>query len=168
MKLPHFYEKQRFTQWWIWLILILLNILFAIAAYEQFTEQIFFGAKPMSDTGLLLTWLLTIAITLLFLVMKLETQIADDTVLVRFFPFHTSYRQFESSTMAKAYIRRYSAVYEYGGWGLRLGWFGKGTAYTIKGSDGLQLEFKNGKKLLIGTQNPEELKHTLKNLIIDI
>jgi len=55
----------------------------------------------------------------------------------------------------KVYLRKYSPIGEYGGWGFRYG------AYNIKGSQGLQLKFKNGKMLLIGTQRPEELQKVL-------
>ncbi|NBL65065.1 hypothetical protein GV828_07620 [Flavobacterium sp. NST-5] len=161
-----FFEKQRFTQWWLWLILILLNILFGIALYEQYTEHKIFGAKPMSDTGLFFAWAITILITLLFIVMKLETQIKPEAVYVRFFPFHFSYKKFELSALSEVYVRKYAAIYEYGGWGIRLGWFGKGNAYTVSGENGIQLEFKNGKKLLVGTQKPEIVRHILAKLVI--
>jgi hypothetical protein len=59
--------------------------------------------------------------------------------------------------LIKCYVRKYNAIAEYGGWGWRLGLFGKGTAYNISGNEGLQLEFINGKKLLIGTQKLEAL-----------
>ena len=50
---------------------------------------------------------------------------------------------------------------EYGGWGLRLGLFGNGKAFNVSGDKGLQLEFTDNKKLLIGTNRPEELTETL-------
>lgn len=50
---------------------------------------------------------------------------------------------------------------EYGGWGLRLGGFGKGQAYNISGDKRLQLEFTTGQRLLIGTNKPEELSTVL-------
>lgn len=39
---------------------------------------------------------------------------------------------------------------DYGGWGIRYG--RKGKAFNVFGSRGLQLEFTNGKRLLIGSQ----------------
>ncbi len=44
---------------------------------------------------------------------------------------------------------------EYGGWGIRYGM--KGMAYNVSGNRGVQLEFETGKRLLIGSQRPEEL-----------
>jgi hypothetical protein len=57
-------------------------------------------------------------------------------------------------------VRTFSPIKEYGGWGKRHG--KSGAALTIKGNQGLQLIFKNGHKLLIGTQNAEALKAFLK------
>ena len=38
----------------------------------------------------------------------------------------------------------------------------KGKCVNISGDIGIQVEFKNGKKLLIGTQKKEAAKHVLK------
>ena len=57
----------------------------------------------------------------------------------------------------------YNPISEYGGWGIK-GGFSKqtGKAYTTKGTTGLQLTLKNGKKILIGTQKKEEIKRVLE------
>jgi hypothetical protein len=38
---------------------------------------------------------------------------------------------------------------------------GKGRAFNVSGDKGLQLQFSNGKRLLIGTQMPDELTTVL-------
>ncbi len=43
----------------------------------------------------------------------------------------------------------------------------KGTAYNVSGKIGLQLELKNGKKILIGTRKPEEIENLLHHLNVD-
>jgi hypothetical protein len=63
----------------------------------------------------------------------------------------------------KKFIKE-TKIIEYGGWGIRKTFSGKGTAYNVKGKNGLQLVFKNGDRLLIGTQKAEELKETLLTL----
>ena len=65
----------------------------------------------------------------------------------------------------KVYVRNYDPISEYGGWGLKGGFFWnkeKGKCVNISGDIGLQIEFKNGKKLLIGTQKKEEATSVLK------
>ncbi|MCY0977835.1 hypothetical protein PGH12_15830 [Chryseobacterium wangxinyae] len=84
-------------------------------------------------------------------------------IQVRFFPFHLQYRYFPWKKIKKVSIRSYSPITEYSGWGLRIGMFGRGKAYNISGNIGLQLVFKDGKRLLIGTQKSAEIKQFLKN-----
>ena len=65
----------------------------------------------------------------------------------------------------KAYIRKYDALTEYGGWGIKGGKFwkkDKGTAVNVSGDIGIQLELKSGKKLLIGTQLKNESEMVLQ------
>jgi hypothetical protein len=66
--------------------------------------------------------------------------------------------------LTKIYVRQYAALTEYGGWGLRFGLWGKGTAYNVSGNKGLQLEFHTNKKLLIGTKKPDELTEALNKM----
>lgn len=47
---------------------------------------------------------------------------------------------------------------------MRYSFRGKGRAFNVSGNIGLQLEFINGEKLLIGTQNPEKLRNVLEDL----
>ena len=46
---------------------------------------------------------------------------------------------------------------EYGGWGVR-GWPDRyGWAYNVSGNRGVQIEFKNGHRLMLGSQRADEL-----------
>jgi hypothetical protein len=159
-----FTERQRFRQWWLWLILLAVNGLFLFGVFKQvlFGQQ--FGDKPMSDTGLLATTGLTLVLTLLFVNFRLYTIIKKDGIYVRFFPFHLKYKHYAWERLTKSYVRQYSPITEYGGWGLRIGLFGKGTAFNVSGNKGLQLEFTDNKKLLIGTNKPEELTEILSKM----
>ena len=65
--------------------------------------------------------------------------------------------------IAKAYVRTYSPLGEYGGWGLRYSLSGNGMAYNVSGNKGLQLELSNGKKVLFSTNKLEELELFLFN-----
>ncbi len=159
-----FTEKQRFTQWWIWLVLLGINGLFLYAIFFQVIGGNTFGDKPMSDNGLLFTFGFTILITLLFTSLRLDTLIKKDGIYVRFFPFSLSYGFYSWDTIAKVYVRQYKPIAEFGGWGLRYSMSGKGRALNVSGNMGLQLEFKDGKKLLIGTQKPKEIELVLTNL----
>ena len=52
-------EIQRFTQWWLWLILVIVNLVFTYGFYEQVITGQPFGDKPMSDTGVTVATLVT-------------------------------------------------------------------------------------------------------------
>ena len=107
---------------------------------------------------------LTLVVTLLMINIRLDMQIKKDGIYVRFFPFHLNFRFFSWEVISKSFVRQYNPIAEYGGWGFRLGLFGRGRALNISGDKGLQLEFSDGKKLLIGTIMPEELRETLIRL----
>lgn len=138
-----FTEKQRFTQWWFWLIMILV-VAFAFYYEESTLEKIV---------------VLVILIPFFLFILNLETEISSEGISVRFFPFHLKKKFFSWDEIAKAEVREYSPLLEYGGWGIRRG--KSGVAYNVKGNMGLLLVLKNGKKILIGTQKAEELKQIL-------
>lgn len=155
----YFSETQRFNQWWIALILIGINGIFLFGVYWQVVAGHTFGDNPMSDTGILISSGVLLLLTAGFYAMRMDTVVDRDGIAVRFIPFHQRYKRLAWSDLAKAEIRTYNAFGEFGGWGLRLGGRKAGNAYCVRGNQGLQLEFKNGKRLLIGTQKPA-LLHT--------
>jgi hypothetical protein len=159
-----FTERQKFTQWWLWLILLGINSLFLFGLFKQVVSGQQFGDKPMSNSGLLIATSITIILTIFFVNFRLDTIIRQDGIYVRFFPFHLKFKQYTWDTLTKSFVRQYSPITEYGGWGLRLGLFGKGIAFNVSGNKGLQLEFNDNKKLLIGTNKPEELTEILNKI----
>jgi len=159
-----FRERQKFRQWWLWLILLGINGLFLFGVFRQIIGGQKFGDKPLSDTELIIATIFAIILTLLFTSFRLETIIKNDGNYVRFFPMHLKFKHYSWERLTKSYIRQYSAISEYGGWGLRFGIFGKGTAYNVSGNSGLQLEFIDNKKLLIGTNKPDELTEALDRI----
>jgi len=157
-------EEQRFTQWWLWLILLGVNGELLYGFFQQVIEGEPFGNKPMGNTELLIVQGIILLLTVLFFNFRLETRIKKDGIYVRFFPFHLSFIHFKWEKVAESFVRRYNPILEYGGWGLRFGFFGKGKAYNISGNKGIQLVFTNGRKLLIGTKKPEEVNEVLEKL----
>ena len=117
-----FKETQKFHQWWIWLVVLGINGLFVVAWYKQIIQGEPFGDKPMTNTELLISICLSGAVTIFFLGLRLQSGIKEDGIYVRFFPFHLKYVVYPWSDIELCYIRKYNAVLEYGGWGLRYGW----------------------------------------------
>ena len=92
-KLILFSEKQKFKQWWLWVILLIVNGVILIGIFKQLITDQPFGDKPMSNLGFLLTAIPLLLITLLILNIRLNTLIKEDGLYVRFFPFHWSFKK---------------------------------------------------------------------------
>ncbi|MDF3077314.1 MAG: hypothetical protein K0S09_1203 [Sphingobacteriaceae bacterium] len=153
----YFREKQSFNQWWLYAIVLGVDLLIFNRLYHQYRLEENLPTSPelyiSAAIVLLVTWLIFSS--------KLETIIKADGIYAKFFPFHWSWRHYKWPDISKCYVRKYSPIAEYGGWGLRLGMLGKGRAFNVSGDKGLQLELSNGKRLLIGTQMPDELTSAL-------
>ncbi len=131
----------------------------AMVWYGAIQQLIFgkaFGDNPTSDTGIsIILVLFGVLLPLFMYSLKLVTEVRQDGLYVRFYPFHLSFKRYQYESINSYKVREYSPLKEYGGWGIRYGL--KGMAYNVSGNRGVQLQFKNGKKLLIGSQQPEEL-----------
>lgn len=154
-----FSEKQRFTQFWLWTLLIALNLFMIYGIIQQIIFGIPFGNNPAPDLVLILLSLIPFGISLLFYTFCLETQITNELIAFQLRPFG-SLNTIRFEEIEKVYVREYAPLREFGGWGYRIS-YNNGTAYNIKGNQGLQLELKNGKKILIGTQKAEEMQEVL-------
>ncbi|GHT05749.1 hypothetical protein AGMMS49525_13370 [Bacteroidia bacterium] len=118
------------------------------------------------NTGLLITAGIVFLCTSLSICyiryQRLETQIKEDGIYVRFFPYQKQYKHLAWEEISKLYVRQYRPLLEYGGWGFNYRGYKK--TLTVSGNMGLQIEFTNGKKLLIGTQKPDELTELLNKM----
>ena len=159
--ITQFKEEQKFTQWWLWLIMICIGIIPIYGLYKQLILGEKFGDNPMSDSGLILFSILVFALIGLFSMMKLKTTIDETEIRMHFFPFVK--KKINWSEVKKAEVVNYGFV---GGWGIRL-WTSYGTVYNVRGNKGLALELMNGKKLLIGTQKEDELKRIINKPVAD-
>lgn len=159
-----FTEKQSFRQWWLWLILLLVNSVFVAGLYLQVVRGIPFGNNPLCDGVLMILIGLLVLTSILTYFARLETVIKVDGIYVRFFPFQLSFSFYSWESLSKLYVRKYNPITEYGGWGLRFGVFKQGRALSVSGNHGLQLVFADNKKLLIGTNQPQELQEILEKL----
>lgn len=153
--MKEFNETQRFTQWWLWLILIgsWITMMYAIAIVSPPTTITFF-----------ISFSVGILLPLLFWQMRLITRITEEGIYVRFIPFHLKEKFFPWDTLTASYVRTYSPLKEYGGWGIKYGFNGQGLVYNVVGNVGLQLQFKEGEAVLIGTQKGEEIKQVLADM----
>jgi len=158
-----FYEVQRFRQWWTWILLLGINALFLWGCIQQLLLEKLWGTNPMSDAGLIIVTAAMLLLSVAIFGAKLFTYINEVGVYVKFFPFHFRYKFYDWSNLHKVYVRDYKPIKEFGGWGIRFSIIA-GRAFTMSGNKGLQLVLMNGKKVLIGTRQPEFLAETLIKL----
>jgi hypothetical protein len=157
-----FLEEQKMTKPFV---LIGLSIAFIGAGISIFNDwenikQYNLESKIISVSGVVILLL----IALLLFILKLKTRIDDIGIYYQFYPIHFTYRVITWNEITTCYVRNYNAIFEYGGWGFKSSLRRKkGKSFTVKGKIGLQLELKNGKKLLIGTQKKEEIQRVLDN-----
>ena len=148
-----FYEVQYFWQqplsWIIWLVCIAgIFILNASGAIH--------GEFAIIIIVLIIGVLALVSFT------QLNTEVSEEGISFRMKPFHRSWRKYSWKEIKSAHIREYKPLREYGGWGVRIGLTGR--AYNIKGNKGLQIELVSGEKILLGTQQPEEIQDLLDEL----
>ena len=153
-----FYEVQKFRQKWLWILLLIIpsSMIFKLIKWSQAQEDIFANASHLFIIGSYLF------VFLLFIFSRLKTKINKSGIYFRFLPFHYKFHEIKWIDVKRAYVRQYDPISEYGGWGLRLGLFGKGKAYNTMGDMGLQLELNDGKKILFGTQKPKDIEQALE------
>lgn len=96
-----------------------------------------------------------LGVLVLFFFMRMITEVRSDGLYVRFVPFHLSFRRFGWEELESFEARTYRPIREYGGWGLR--GFGRNRALNVSGNKGLQLVFKDGRRILVGSQRADDL-----------
>lgn len=151
-----FKEEQRFTQTWL-IIIIVISLIVTLAIILKEIDKLTTSEIIISIGTIIL------ASGLIFL-FKLTTRIDEKGIHYKFFPFHLKFKTVFWNDIENAYIRTYDAISEYGGLGIRGGtlWYkAKGKAINISGNIGIQLELKDGKKLLIGTNKKEQAQDVL-------
>jgi hypothetical protein len=119
---------------------------------------------PQTTISFIISFGLGMLLPLFFWQMKLVTRIAEEGIYVRFTPFHFKEKFYAWDSLTACYVRTYSPLIEYGGWGIKYGFGGQGLVYNVSGKVGLQLKFKQGDPVLIGTQKGEEIKAILAEL----
>ena len=156
-----FTETQKFKQVWLWLVII------AVVVLEVVTNgKLLFRSHKTNEPGLIVVaifaFIIPLLVALLLAIFRLETKIDETGVYYRFFPYHNKMNKIEWDNIGQIFVRKYRPIMEYGGWGVK--WGLNGRAYNVSGNMGIQIVFKDGKKLLIGTKNPEGASDVLAEL----
>ena len=82
-----FEEKQRFTQWWIWIFILLPLGIALYGCYQQLWLGTPMGNKPLSNNGLIIFTLFGIGFVFFFWINQLITRIDATGIHVHFYPY---------------------------------------------------------------------------------
>lgn len=153
-----FQEKQCFGKESVRKFLFILSAIFLLSMLVRLliTKTLDDSLITAAFGGFLFS--IIIAIILSFC---LTTQIKQDGIYVSYFPFFSG-KKFRWDDIQEAYLRKYNALAEYNGWGIKFG--PSGNVYNVRGNIGLQLIFYDGSRLLIGTEKPDEITVVLQKL----
>ena len=155
-----FKEQQRFTQTWL-IILLAMSIIVPIGIMiQEYAKE----NSKMTTNEFVLTLVGILVSVLCIFFFKLTTRIDEKGIHYQFFPFHFKFKLIGWEEISKVHIRTYDPIGEYGGWGFKGGslWNkSKGRALNVSGDIGIQLNLKNNKKLLIGTNKEAEAKRVI-------
>lgn len=146
-----FNEEQTFTQWWLWPLLGLVFLSPFIINYNSIVENGFWGTFSKGISAHIFS---IGSIIVLFLLLKLKTQIDQQGIHLHYFPFFR--KHFDWKDIKQAEVITYT-LWNVGGWGIRSS-RKLGTVYNVKGYQGLSIELHSGKKYVIGTQKPSEIQ----------
>jgi len=119
------------------------------------SELLILGAVLFLTLGLLLAYVYSC---------KLKIKISDKRIWISYPPFRGNWKKLNKAEIKRYQIRKYSPWREYYGRGFRNHWI-YGMCYTISGNIGLQLYLKNGKKILIGTQQKQGIKYAMEKMM---
>ncbi|HEX8439749.1 hypothetical protein [Archangium sp.] len=142
-------ETQRFRQPWIWVLLVCSMLIPLLSIGMQLVVE---RDAELAGVfaGVLVLGLLPLA---LFAYMKLVVRVEGGSLSIRFVPFLR--KHYPLQDVSRWEVCDFRPLSDYGGWGIRRG--RGGWAYTVSGNRGVQLEFRDGRKLLVGSQHPEKL-----------
>ncbi|HWJ92568.1 MAG TPA: hypothetical protein VNR87_15730 [Flavisolibacter sp.] len=94
--------------------------------------------------------------------MRMVTQIRTDGVYVKFPPFQPGFSRFIWENIQDIEVRKFNALSEFNGWGIKYGLSGKG--YVVAGDTGIQLILRDHSRVLISTHKAAEVIQVLRSL----
>lgn len=148
-----FQESQRFTQWWLWLLLfgVLTLVLWPLMSQE--------AIDPTELRGIGIGLVTVLLAMVLLYSMKLETKIGYGKLKYRYLPFIWRWRVYDWRDIQSIELKTFNSLKEYGGWGIRTNF--EHWLYNVRGNHGLLIRTKE-KTFKLGTQKPQEAARILE------
>jgi len=172
MKKTIYYEKQYSSRTKLLYILpIIIIVVIVFNAYwlirVNYNGNPFdLGSMPTSNLIVIAVLILIVSIVVIIhnSFAHLTLKIDEKGITVNYYPFGQKQLKIGVKEILSYKIRKYSPYKEYRGYGVREN-SRRGKAYIIKGREGLHIQLKNGKCLLIGTQKKQAIEYAMKKLM---
>jgi hypothetical protein len=138
-------------------VVAVVAVPFSLAAYGQLVRGVPLGQRPLPDAALAAVTLLVVLLCLLpflFLWSKLVLEVDAEGMSIDFL----GRRRVPWADIA--HVRPLDVPW-WVGWGVH--WNGRRWFYRIRGSRGVEVELRSGRRLVVSTERPDELLAALAN-----
>jgi len=162
---PVFHETQKFTQIWVWMLLLIPAAVLLYKTAAQIVFGVPWGNEPPSNALLLFINAIWLTIVILFATVRLDTRIDKRGISYRFKPFHQSDRVIRRESISGYSVEEFSYMTMRGFHGIRFRPFHGGWTYTIRGNKWIKIDLQNGKRIFIGTQKPAEASIAIRKMM---
>ena len=147
-------------------ILIVVASVFAVFFGILVIVQVIMG-KPIGNhpapNGLLIAFFVVCGLSIIFFSkQKLILVITEKQISISY-GLLTSEIKINNADINSIKIRKYDALKEFLGWGVRYN--ENESCFTVSGDNALEIELVSGEKFLIGTQKPDEIMLTIADLL---
>jgi Na+/melibiose symporter-like transporter len=155
-----FREEQSFVGTWMWYLVIGITLVALVPIFITFSNQ---PGDTDTIVGLAIVIVVMGGVLSLLTFSKLYLTIDSTCVYYRYPPFVSKEQTLARHDITFIEVRKYQPIWEYGGYGYRIS-PKSGRAMNVAGDQGLQLILTNKKKILIGTQKPDQLRQAVATL----
>ena len=151
--MTRYHEEQHFHGALMGLLLVVMVFVVAITVLSV----VF--ARPDDALLLAIAPVVVVLIASLISLSHLDVDVTDQGVTIAF-RYLWPTRRIGFAEIVGLEVRKYNALLEYAGWGVRLG--PKGWGYMTSGNEGVQLRLRSGLPVLIGSARPRELEAAIR------
>jgi hypothetical protein len=156
-----FHEEQAFRQWHAMLVLAMPPAALIFVTVRHLVWHNPWGTPPVSNGGLLFLAVLLVLVYVRLITVRLVTELRPAEIAVGLRGLWRK-RRISLDQVRTARTVEYDPIRDFGGYGVRSGL--RGQAYIARGNRGVELEVQDGRKVLIGSQDPARLARQIAAL----
>ncbi|MBD2756772.1 hypothetical protein [Spirosoma validum] len=159
---PLFTEKQYFRQLLVIGLLVFINLFFIYGFVQQIILGHPFGTKSAPDAVLIIFLIGSFLLTYFMWTAHLATTISVRGIAYQFHPFQRKPTCIPWREIKACYVRKYSPLKEYGGWGYRN--YPKNSAFNVSGNTGIQIVLHTKEYVLLGTNKGDQAQRVIDSM----